>query len=51
MAVATHTPVARVAAVTVTTLREKWSIATSTEVGHKPQRYTRVISIDHTWLG
>ena len=31
-----------------TTLREKWSIATSTQVGQMPHRHTRVRSIDQT---
>ena len=31
-----------------TTLREKWSIATKTWTGHKPQHETVVVSIDHT---
>jgi hypothetical protein len=36
---------------THTTLREKWSMATNTWRGHRPQPSTFVVSADHTWLG
>jgi hypothetical protein len=32
-------------------MREKWSTATSTQVGQMPQHHTRVLWSDQVWLG